>query len=44
VISRWRLSRPASVIDEHTGECLGGLVERSVTAEDPITELNRLAA
>ncbi len=33
-----------SIIDEHTRECLGGLVERSVTGEDLIDELGRLAA
>jgi transposase InsO family protein len=33
-----------SVVDEHTRECLGGLVERSITAETLIGELNRLAA
>jgi transposase InsO family protein len=33
-----------SIIDEHTRECLGGLVERSITGEDLITELDRLAA
>ena len=32
-----------SIIDEHTRECLGGLVERSVTADDVIGELDRLA-
>ncbi len=32
-----------SVIDEHTRECLGGLVARSVTAEVLIDELDRLA-
>jgi transposase InsO family protein len=32
-----------SVIDEHTRECLGGLVERSITGADPIAELDRLA-
>jgi putative transposase len=32
-----------SIIDEHTRECLGGLVERSITSEDLITELDRLA-
>ncbi len=32
-----------SIIDEHTRECLGGLVERSVTAEVLIDELDRLA-
>jgi hypothetical protein len=29
--------------DEHTSECLGGLVERLVTGEDLIDELDRLA-
>jgi len=33
-----------SIIDEHTRECLGGLVERSVTAAVLIDELDRLAA
>jgi putative transposase len=33
-----------SIVDEHTGECLGGLVERSITGEDLIDELDRLAA
>lgn len=33
-----------SIIDEHTRECLGGLVERSITGEDLIIELDRLAA
>jgi putative transposase len=33
-----------SIVDEHTRECLGGLVERSITADDLIDELNRLAA
>ncbi len=33
-----------SIVDEHTRECLGGLVERSVTSEHLITELDRLAA
>ena len=32
-----------SIIDEHTRECLGGLVERSVTADGLIDELDRLA-
>jgi putative transposase len=34
----------ASIIDEHTRECLGGLVERSITADALITELERLAS
>lgn len=33
-----------SIIDEHTRECLGGLVERSITGEDLIAELDGLAA
>jgi putative transposase len=33
-----------SIVDEHTRECLGGLVERSITGEDLIAELTRLAA
>jgi putative transposase len=33
-----------SIVDEHTRECLGSLVERSITGEDLITELDRLAA
>lgn len=32
-----------SVVDEHTRECLGGLVERSITAEKLAAELNRIA-
>ena len=32
-----------SIVDEHTRECLGGLVERSVTAGVLIDELDRLA-
>jgi putative transposase len=32
-----------SIVDEHTRECLGGLVERSVTADVLINELDRLA-
>jgi putative transposase len=33
-----------SIIDEHTRECPGGMVERSITGEDLIAELDRLAA
>ena len=33
-----------SILDEHTRECLGGLVERSITGEHLIAELDRLAA
>jgi putative transposase len=32
-----------SVVDEHTRECLGGMVERRITGEHLITELDRLA-
>jgi len=32
-----------SIVDEHTRECLGGLVERSVTGDRLIDELDRLA-
>ena len=32
-----------SIIDEHTRECLGGLVDRSITADVLIDELDRLA-
>lgn len=34
----------ASILDEHTRECLGGLVERSITSEDLRAELDRVAA
>lgn len=33
-----------SIIDEHTRECLGGMVERSITGDHLIDELDRLAA
>jgi hypothetical protein len=33
-----------SIVDEHTRECLGGMVERSITGEHLITELDRVAA
>jgi hypothetical protein len=32
-----------SIVDEHTRECLGGLVERSITADRLIDELDRVA-
>jgi hypothetical protein len=32
-----------SIIDEHTRECLGGLVKRGITREDVITQLDCLA-
>jgi transposase InsO family protein len=31
-----------SIVDEHTRECLGGLVDRSITGDDLIDELDRL--
>ena len=33
-----------SIVGEHTRECLGGLVERNITGDNPIDELDRLAA
>jgi transposase InsO family protein len=33
-----------SILDEHTRECLGGLVERSITGENLIAELDWLGA
>jgi transposase InsO family protein len=33
-----------SIVDEHTRECPGGMVERSITGEHLIGELDRLAA
>ena len=38
-----RTIKIVSIIDEHTRECLGGLVERSITGQDLIAELDRLA-
>jgi len=32
-----------SMIDEHTRECLGGMVERSITGNHLIEELDRVA-
>ncbi len=34
----------ASFVDEHTHECLGGLVERSITADRLVDELDRIVA
>jgi putative transposase len=33
-----------SIVDERTRECLGGLVDRNITSDDLIVELDRLAA
>ena len=33
-----------SIVDGHTRECLGGLVDRNITSDDLIDELDRLAA
>jgi len=38
-----RAIKIVSIIDEHTRECLGGLVDRSITADVLIDELDRLA-
>jgi putative transposase len=38
-----RAIKIASIVDEHTRESLGGLVERSITAERLIGELDRIA-
>jgi hypothetical protein len=32
-----------SIVDEHTRECLGGLVERNITGDGLIDELDRIA-
>jgi putative transposase len=32
-----------SIVDEHTRDCLGGLVDRNITSDDLIAELDRLA-
>ena len=32
-----------SIVDEHTRECLGGLVDRNITSDELIAELDRLA-
>ncbi len=36
--------RRRTIVDEHTRECLADLVDRSITGEDLIDELDRLAA
>jgi len=33
-----------SIVDEHTRECLGGMIDRNITGEHLIGELDRLAA
>lgn len=33
----------ATIVDEHTRECLGGLVERNITGDNLIDELDRIA-
>jgi transposase InsO family protein len=42
--SNGRPVKIASIVDEHTRECLGGLVARSITADILINELDRIAA
>jgi putative transposase len=32
----------ATIVDEHTRECLGGLVEHNITGDDVIDELDRI--
>lgn len=39
-----RTIKIVSIVDEHTRECFGGLVERSITADALIDELDRIAA
>jgi transposase InsO family protein len=39
-----RTLKIVSILDEHTRECLGGLVEHSITADALIDELDRIAA
>jgi transposase InsO family protein len=34
----------ASIVDEHTRECVGGLVGRSITADRLVDELDRIVA
>ena len=41
---RGRAIKVLSVVDEHTRECLGGLVERSITADGVIDALDQLVA
>ena len=43
VTTDWRPIKIVSIIDEHTRECLGGLVERNITGENLVAELDRLA-
>jgi putative transposase len=39
-----KIASIASIVDEHTRECLGGLVERNITGDDLTEELDRIAA
>jgi hypothetical protein len=41
---RWPTDHIVSIVDEHTRKCLRGMVERSITSEHLITELDRPAA
>jgi putative transposase len=43
VTTNGRPIKIVSIIDEHTRECLGGLVERGITGENLVVELDRLA-
>ena len=44
VCERGKAIKICSIVDEHTRECLGGLVERSITAERFIAHLEELVA
>ena len=39
-----RAIKIASIVDEHTRECLGGIVARSITGDDLIVHLDAIAA
>jgi len=39
-----RTIKVASIVDEQTRGCLGGIVARSITGDDPITRLDAIAA
>jgi len=44
VDERGRAIKIASIVDEHTRECIGGLVERSITADRLTNHLDDLVA
>ena len=43
VTTNGRPIKIVSIVDERTRECLGGLVERGITGENVVAELDRLA-